>query len=223
MRATRSDPCEQEKGQLQMKLPLRPLSEPGGLQTADLVCYSYAPLYQLADSTGALVTTMVSVTKLIGVKRRAPETSECANASTLAAAGDAADSGAEPSTNTQRQFIAVLLPEGATTRRATVIVVNPPVGIPANRCAIRSDPPRRGRAVVRRAVVLGTDTALIPLVKTLSISRLFFRGLELSAILSGNLIRRFRHLIRRLVSRRVGICSCCSCVCGRRITGRMSD
>ena len=33
---------EQEKEQLQMELPLRPLSEPGEQQGADLFCYSYA-------------------------------------------------------------------------------------------------------------------------------------------------------------------------------------
>ncbi len=43
----------QEKGQLQMKLPLRPLSEPGELQRADLVCYSYADRFN--DSLTVLV------------------------------------------------------------------------------------------------------------------------------------------------------------------------
>ena len=38
----RCESGEQEKGQLQMKLPLRPLSEPGEQQGADLFYYSYA-------------------------------------------------------------------------------------------------------------------------------------------------------------------------------------
>src|SRR5258708_28232666 len=111
---------------------------------------------------------MVPVTQLISIKRRATQTGECANARTLSASGDAADSGAQASTDTHRQFIAVLLPEASTMPRAAVVVVDPsPVGITASRLAISSNSPRR-----RGAVVLGANTALIPVVTTLPVSRL---------------------------------------------------
>ena len=115
---------------------------------------------------------MVPVTELVSVKRRTTQAGKCANARALSASRDAADSRAQASTDAQRELIPVFLPEASTMRRAAVIVVDPsPVGIPgipASRLAISSDRLRR------RAVVLCTSTALIPIVETLSISRLFF-------------------------------------------------
>src|SRR6266850_5539628 len=139
------------------------------------------------------------VTKLVSVKRRASEASQCANASALSASGETADSGAEPGTNTHGQLIAVLLPEGATMRRARVIVVSTArTGRPANRGIVRSECPRR-------RVERSSRAARVAVVEPLPVSRLLLGRLELRAVLSGNLVRRFRRLIRRLISRRKGV------------------
>src|SRR5207253_706159 len=130
-------------------------------------------MLQLAD-----LVSVVSMTKLVGVERRATKSCQCAYACALLATNQTTQHCPTASAHRQRQLIAVFLPERAAPRRIAVIVI----GASAVRIAPHSH--RRARAIVgivghspRRSAGLSIRAAGVAIVKALPVSCLLLRCL----------------------------------------------